>query len=205
MENKFIVEQKSLLAILSSMQPICTKRTTLDATSTILFQVGHKELVLKGTDLEISLQSSYALKDSDVTEPRSFLVSGRRIFDLVKELEADITFCLDDQQLRLTSGAVNLALNIKDPADFPPFPERIENLMQIDSPFLLDMLNKVAFLILTVIITSCSTGKKSQQSLKEGDSSSKETTSIKAAPSASIFLHNARPIKLFAPVTRIFI
>ena len=74
------------MAILSSMQPICTKRTTLDATTSILFQVGHKELVLKSTDFEISLQSSYLLKESDIDEPYSFLVSGRRIFDLVKEL-----------------------------------------------------------------------------------------------------------------------
>ena len=122
MENKFIVEQKSLISILSSMQPICTKRTTLDTTSSILFQVGHKELVLKGTDLEISLQASYLLKESDVDEPRSFLVSGRRIFDLVKELDGDIEFNLKDAQLILKAGSVNLALNIKDAQEFPPFP-----------------------------------------------------------------------------------
>ncbi len=147
MKNAFVVEQKSLLSILASMQPICTKRTTLDATTSILFQVGHKELVLKSTDLEISLQASYLLKESDIAEPRSFLVSGKRLFELVKELEGDITFCLDDKQLLLKAGAVDLALNIRDAEDFPPFPERIENLMQLDAQFLLELLNKVAFLI----------------------------------------------------------
>ena len=76
MAHTFSVEQKPLLTILSSMQPICTKRTTLDATTSILFQIGHKELVLKSTDLEISLQSSYLLKKSAIDEPQSFLVSG---------------------------------------------------------------------------------------------------------------------------------
>lgn len=147
MKNKFVVDQKSLMSILSSMQPICTKRTTLDATTYILFQVGHKELVLKGTDLEISLQSSYLIEESDLTEPRSFLVSGRRIFDLVKELENSIEFHIKDQQLALKAGAVKLSLNIKDAQEFPPFPERIENLMQLDAGFLLEMINKVAFLI----------------------------------------------------------
>ena len=42
---------------------------------------------------------------------------------------------------------LNLALNIKDAQEFPPFPERIENLMQLNASFLLEMLNKVAFLI----------------------------------------------------------
>lgn len=147
LKSKFVVEQKPLLAILSSMQPICSKRTTLDATSYIFFQVGHKELVLKGTDLEISLQSSYELKASDMAETKTFLVSGKRIFDLVKELDGDIEFTLTDNQLKMKASGVKLALNIKDPEQFPPFPERIENLMQLDAQFMLDMLNKVAFLI----------------------------------------------------------
>jgi DNA polymerase III subunit beta len=145
--SSFVVEQKNLLTILASMQPICTKRTTLDATSTILFHVGHKELVLKSTDLEISLQSSYVLKDSSVQHPRSFLVSGRRIFELVKELDGDIHFTLEEAQLTLQAGPVHLSLNIKDPDEFPPFPERIENRMQLDAAFLLGMLNRVAFII----------------------------------------------------------
>lgn len=147
MKNTFVGEQKQLLSILSSMQPICTKRTTLDATSSILFQVGHRELVLKSTDLEISLQASYLLKESDVTESHMFLVSGRRLFDLVKELEGDITFIFDEKSLVVKSKSVNLMLNIQDAQQFPPFPERIENLMQLDAKFLLEVLNKVAFLI----------------------------------------------------------
>lgn len=147
MENRFIVEQKPLMAILSSMQPICTKRTTLDATSSILFQVGHKELVLKSTDLEISLQASYLLKESTLESMSAFLVSGKRIFDLVKELEGDIQFSLEGNQLVVRSGSINLALNIKDAEEFPPFPERIENLMHLDASLLLSMLNKVAFVI----------------------------------------------------------
>jgi DNA polymerase-3 subunit beta len=147
MKTTFTVDQKPLMGILSSMQPICTKRTTLDTTTSILFQVGHKELVLKATDLEISLQASYTLKNSSVDEVRSFLVSGKRIFDIVKELEGDIVFTLDGNQLVVKAGKVNLALNIKDAQEFPPFPERIENLMQLDSAFVLDMLDKVAFLV----------------------------------------------------------
>lgn len=146
-KNSFVVDQKPFMGILSSMQPICTKRTTLDATSYILFQVGHKELVLKGTDLEISLQASYIFKDGDIAEPRSFLVPGRRIFDLVKELDGEIKITVDASQLKLNAGTARLALHIKDAQEFPPFPERIENLMELDAPFLLDMISKVAFLV----------------------------------------------------------
>ena len=49
--------------------------------------------------------------------------------------------------LGLRAGSVNLSLHIKDAQEFPPFPERIENLMQFDAEFLLNLLNNVAFLI----------------------------------------------------------
>jgi DNA polymerase III sliding clamp (beta) subunit (PCNA family) len=67
MEKRFIIEQKELLSILTAMQPICTRRTTLDATSCIMFHIGAKELILKSTDLEISLQASCTISCSGKT------------------------------------------------------------------------------------------------------------------------------------------
>lgn len=147
MKQSFSIEQKQLLAMLASMQPICTKRTTLDTTTNILFNVGHKELQLKSTDLEISLQSMALLSQSDLLEPQKFLVSGKRIFDITKELDGQIVFNFEKNQLSLQAGKVNFALNIKDAEGFPPFPERIENLMQFDPAHLLALLEQVAFLI----------------------------------------------------------
>ena len=106
MTEKFVVEQKSLLSMLSSMQPICTKRTTLETTGYILCNVGPKELVLKSTDLEISLQSSYEVKESSLSDTQAFLVNGKRLFDLVRELDGAITFTLSKNQLLLTAGSV---------------------------------------------------------------------------------------------------
>lgn len=147
MKDIFVVEQKPFLAILSSIQPICSKRTTLETTALILFQISHKELVLKSTDLEISFQASYTLKECSIQDPRSFLVPGKRIFDLVKELDNDITCTITDNSLLLAAGRAHLSLHIKDAQEFPPFPERIENLMQFNASLLLNMISKVAFLI----------------------------------------------------------
>ena len=146
MVGTFTASQKELLTLLSSMQPICNKRTTLDVTESILFHITSRELTLKGTDLEISLQASMPI-ESDFTETTGFLIPGKRIFELVKELDGTIQFSVSDNQIKLHSGGVDLALNIKDMQDFPPFPERIENLMNVDAAFLLGMLNKVAFMI----------------------------------------------------------
>ena len=118
-ENGFKVDQKYLAGVLSSMQPICSKKTTIEATTSILFHPGRNELVLKSTDLEISLQYSCKIKESNVDEDKAFLVSGKRVFDLIKELEDEVEFTVKDQQIFLKSSGVNLALNIKDAQEFP--------------------------------------------------------------------------------------
>lgn len=146
MSKTFITNQKELAGLLASMQPICSKRTTLDITESILFQLTPRELTLKATDLEISLRCSMQLEQNSI-ENESFLVSGKRIHELVKELSGEIEFTLAKNQLVLKTEGSNLALNIRDAQDFPPFPERIENLMEVDSELLLTLLGKVAFLI----------------------------------------------------------
>lgn len=146
MDGKFVVAQKDLLNLLSAMQPICNKKTTLDVTETIYFQVAPREMTLKATDLEISLQSSMLI-ESDLTETINFLISGKRIFEIIKEMEGNIEFFIHSNQLVLKSGGVDLALNIKSIEEFPPFPERIENMMNFKASFILQMLNRVAFLI----------------------------------------------------------
>lgn len=147
MEKSFAIDQKNLINLLASMQPICTKRTTVEATTSILFQAGHKELILKSTDLEISLQASCTLHESSITQTEKFLVPGKRIFEVIRELDGIISFTVKTGQLVINSGGITLALNIKDAQEFPPFPERIENLMHLDAPFFLKMLDSVAFLV----------------------------------------------------------
>lgn len=146
-QTSFVVDQKRLTGILSAMQAICARRTTLDATTNILFSCGHQELILKSTDLEISLQYSCPLHGALAGDAAQFLVSGRRMFELTKELEGEIACAFEHNQLALQSGNARLSLNIKDAQEFPPFPERIENLMEVHAAVLLSMLEKVAFVV----------------------------------------------------------
>ncbi|OGB86148.1 DNA polymerase III subunit beta [candidate division TM6 bacterium RIFCSPHIGHO2_12_FULL_38_8] len=147
MSYSFIISQKDLLTTLFFMQPICTKKTTISSTSCILFQISNKELILKATDLEISLQYSCQLTSSS-SEFAQFLVPGKKIFDIVKEMEGDIECVFDETQITLKSQQhINVSFNIKNAEEFPKLPERIENLMQMDAQFLSNMLGKVSFLI----------------------------------------------------------
>jgi len=147
MSNTFSLAIKPLQNILSSMQPICVKRTTIEATSYILFHVSRNELIIKSTDLEVSLQASCSLQESTFQEGASFLVSGRRVFDIIKELDTSVQFRFDDRQLHIETETVNLALHTKDPQEFPAFPESIENITHMQADDVLAMIESVSFLI----------------------------------------------------------
>ena len=147
MKQTFIIKQKTINNMLSFMQPICSKRTPLESTTGIMFQVGLKELILKSTDLEISLQCSAIINDSTASENVSVLVPGKRIFDLVKELEDDLFFTIKAKDIIIQAGAAKVQLNIKDIEMFPEFPEKIENLLHLEASFLKNILDKINFII----------------------------------------------------------
>jgi DNA polymerase III subunit beta len=144
----FSVPQKVLSVILSSMQPICTKRTALPLTESVLFQVTPRELVIKSTDTDVSLQASIAI-ESSLTDKAEFLLHGKRLFDLVRELSGDLEFVWDGRSVSIKAGSGNLGISLaaSEIGDFPPFPERIENLMDLDADFLKSVLDKVAGLV----------------------------------------------------------
>lgn len=150
MNFSFSLQHNDFFTVLAAMLPICTKRTTVDTTATLLLQVRQRELIIKATDLEIALQASCAIELSETAsadEPLSFIVSGKRLHDIVKELEGTIACQVTKGLLTLQSGSVTVELNIGSGDQFPSFPERIENLMQLDADFLVEMLKGTAFII----------------------------------------------------------
>lgn len=147
MDVTFTLDQGHLFSLLSSMQPICSKRTALEVTECILFEIAPRELILKATDLEIALQMSMPI-ESSLTETVKFVVSGKRVCEVVKELDGALEFVVTDRLLKISANkSIGLSLTIKDATDFPPFPERIENFMQVSSGFLAEILSKASFLI----------------------------------------------------------
>lgn len=147
MSVTFSFERDRVFPLLASLQPLCTRRTTVEATTNLLLRISNKELVIKSTDLEISIQASCELIESNATTPQNILIPGRRFFEVVRELEGVVTCALEENQLAITTANVDLRLNIKDSEEFPSFPERIENLLSVEKKDLMTLLESVIFLI----------------------------------------------------------
>ncbi len=147
MSVTFSFDRDTLFPILSSLQPLCTRRTTVESTSNLLLRISNKELVIKATDLEISIQASCELSDSNALTPQNILIPGRRFFEVVRELEGLVTCVFEQNQLAITTQSVEIRLNVRDSEEFPPFPERIENLLSFEKHDFQGLLDAVTFLI----------------------------------------------------------
>lgn len=146
-KDRFSVPQAVLSSILTSMQPICGRRTVVPATESVLFQITPRELVIKSTDLDVSLQASVPL-ETGPEDKIEFLIHGKRLFELVRELSGNLDFLWDGKAIAIQTGdALGISLSTSEVGDFPPFPERIENLMDLDADFLGSVLDRLAPLV----------------------------------------------------------
>lgn len=154
MKLVFTLDQKSLALVLGLVQNICGKKTPLEATACVLFTMGEtQEVIVRVTDLETSLQFILPA-EIFVAEAQSVLVNARRLFDFVKDLSSTIRFSYDGTTLSINYGSneawdpdFHLNLCTMDPTSFPAFPDKIENVINLETAFIQSSLDKVINLI----------------------------------------------------------
>lgn len=154
MKLSFTLDQEQLESALSLLQGVCGKRTAVEATTNILLGLDGQsdELILKATDLEISLQCTLPLLESSIGEGHAvaFLVGGRRFFELIKELSGPLVLTYDGVRLTIVAQDIpgtKIALATADASLLPALPENIENCMVLASNFVRDMLSRVCTII----------------------------------------------------------
>jgi DNA polymerase-3 subunit beta len=147
MKESCCVEQKELIGVLTAMQPICSRRTTIETTESLLMTFSPHELVIKSTDLEINVQASITTTNNTLTQEQLMLIPGKRLYELVRELEGSITLELNGNHLTVMNATLRVVLNGQNPQDFPDFPERIENFMDIKALDLETLCNSTLFLV----------------------------------------------------------
>ncbi len=148
---EFTIDKKTLFSALQAVQPICSKRTALDVTANVFMHISPSELVLRATDLEISFQASFQIMSS-LTEQFQFTVHAKRLMDLIKDLDGNLKFSWDGRVLTIETDSnkdIGITLSTSPTESFPVFPERIENLIDIDAEFLKLSINQVDQIIPT--------------------------------------------------------
>ncbi len=117
---KIIVSKEEILAKLSNVQNIVEKRNTMPVLSHFLLDAGKEGSFIIATDLDTALKEPLQVK---VEKEGKICVPARKMFEIVREVEGELTFeTVDDQWLKIKAGASNFRLACLPSKEFPAWP-----------------------------------------------------------------------------------
>jgi len=138
---KLSVSKEELQEKLSNIQNIVEKRNTMPVLSHFLLDAGKKISYILATDLETAIKEPLQLK---VEKEGKLCIPARKMFEIVREVEGDITMETEDGQwLKVRAGMSKFKLACLSAEEFPAWPgmDNIEE-VQVDTKNLVEMIEK---------------------------------------------------------------
>lgn len=119
---KFTIQKNEIADVLSRIQGIVGRKTSLAITENILIRAGDEKIILSATDLETGFEGIYP---AVVELPGVVAVNARKIHDIVKMFPTDYINMeeLDNQWIEISSDNVEYHLVGMNPEDFPDIPK----------------------------------------------------------------------------------
>jgi len=143
---KFTVRKNDILGVLSKVQGLTGRKTSLAITTNVLLTASGASVVLKATDLETGFEGTY---DADVQEEGSIALNSRKFFEIVRDFPSDAVHVneLDNHWIEIGNDTVEYHLVGTNIDDFPEIP-RFEDLstIRIDAAVLNDMIDKTVYI-----------------------------------------------------------
>jgi len=117
---KLSISKDEIQEKLSNIQNIVEKRNTMPILSHFLLDAGKKEAHIVATDLQIAIKEP--LKASVQSEGK-LCIPARKLFEIVREAEGDITIESEDEQwIKVSFGKSRFRLACLPSAEFPAWP-----------------------------------------------------------------------------------
>ncbi len=141
---KLKVSKDELQEKLSNIQNIVEKRNTMPILSHFLLEAGKNGSFITATDLETALREPLALK---VEKEGKICIPARKMFEIVREIDGDLSLeSIDEQWLRIKTGASNFRLACLSSKEFPAWPglEDMEEI-SLEAKIMADLIEKTVF------------------------------------------------------------
>lgn len=144
---KFTISRSTVLDVMSNIQGLTGRKSTMAITATVLIQVEGNQVKLSATDLETGFEGYYT---ADVESEGVSALNSRKLFEIVRDFPSeDIRFeKKENRWVEIGDGIVQYHLAGMDPESYPDNPV-FENLdlVNIDSGQLKQMVDKTAGII----------------------------------------------------------
>jgi DNA polymerase-3 subunit beta len=144
---KLTVSRNEMQEKLANIQNIIEKKNTMPILSHFLLNVGKKGSYIIATDIETALKEPI---EANVEKEGKICIPARKLFEIVREMEGDLSLeTVDEQWLKVKSGASDFRLACLPAGDFPAWPSALGGAdveeITIDSPLLLEMIEKTIY------------------------------------------------------------
>ncbi len=141
------VSRPDMFQAVQRCQNIVERRHTVPILSNILLQAEDGKLTVTATDLDIGLRTGTA---ADVEQPGKTTVSARKLFDILRELDADVEMQLDQGFLHIKSGHSKFRLLTMSADEYPQIKEEKNSIeIQLDGSDLAAMIAATSFAMST--------------------------------------------------------
>jgi DNA polymerase-3 subunit beta len=144
---KLTVSRNEMQEKLANIQNIIEKKNTMPILSHFLLNVGKKGSYIIATDIETALKEPI---EATVEKEGKICIPARKLFEIVREMEEDLSLeTVDEQWLKVKSGASDFRLACLPASDFPAWPSALGGTdveeITIESPLLLEMIEKTIY------------------------------------------------------------
>jgi DNA polymerase III subunit beta len=144
---KVNVSKAEMQEKLANIQNIVEKKNTMPILSHFLLSAGKKGSSIIATDIETALREPIEIS---VEKEGKICIPARKLFEIVREVDADLSFeTVDEQWLKVRSGASSFKLACLPHGDFPAWPSSLGGAdieeITIDAPVLLEMIEKTIY------------------------------------------------------------
>jgi DNA polymerase III subunit beta len=151
---KVTINKSDIVDVLSKIQGLTGRRSSLAITEAVLIQTDEKGIHLTATDLETGYEGRYpAIVESQGT----IAISARKFYEIVREFPSADVLVEEGENRLIHIGNQNVQYNLKgmNPDDFPTTPElEIDHFFTVDSSGFKSMIEK------SVIISGIGEDKK---------------------------------------------
>jgi DNA polymerase-3 subunit beta len=143
------VSRTNILNAVQRCQNVVERRHTVPILSNILLRAEEGSLTATANDLEVGIR---ACVEANVSEPGAITVGARKLFDVIKELDADadVELRLDEGFLRIACGRARFRLATMPADEFPDLQEDDEGAsIRLDGADLAAMIAATGFAMST--------------------------------------------------------
>lgn len=139
---KVTINKNEIVDVLSKIQGLTSRRSSLAITETVLLQTVEKGIQMTATDLETGYEGFFP---AVVEAPGTIAVSARKFFEIVREFPSQDVEVREGDNRLIHIGTSKVHFNLKgmNPEDFPKTPQlEVEQSFSVDAMALKSMIEK---------------------------------------------------------------